>query len=31
VIGFVATLAACIIPALRVSRVPIVDALRHNA
>ena len=29
-IGFVATVAACIVPALRVSRVPVVDALRHN-
>jgi len=30
-IGFIATLAACIVPALRVSRIPVVDALRHNA
>jgi len=29
-VGAVATMLAAIIPALRVSRVPVVDALRHN-
>jgi putative ABC transport system permease protein len=29
-IGFAATIAACIFPAFKVSRLPVVDALRHN-
>jgi hypothetical protein len=29
-IGILATLGAALLPALRVSRKPVVDALRHN-
>jgi putative ABC transport system permease protein len=30
-VGSVATVAACILPALRASRIPVVDALRQNS
>jgi putative ABC transport system permease protein len=30
VVGFAATLLAAVLPAMRVSRMPVVDALRAN-
>jgi putative ABC transport system permease protein len=30
-VGLIATIAACILPAFRASRIRVVDALRHNA
>lgn len=30
-VGGIATIAACVLPALRVARMPVVDALRQNA
>jgi putative ABC transport system permease protein len=30
VVGFVATVAAALFPARRVTRIPVVDALRQN-